>query len=52
MGEPRDRRPAGAALNDPDWFLLTLGAVATALLGLSRLRMSDRRALRLGDRRA
>lgn len=35
---------AGAALNDPDWGLLTLGAIATALLGLSRLRMGSRRA--------
>ncbi|WP_460704375.1 hypothetical protein [Myceligenerans halotolerans] len=38
---------AGAALNDPDWRLVIAGAVATALLGLSRLRMSKRRAVRL-----
>ncbi|MFI2363190.1 hypothetical protein [Promicromonospora sp. NPDC019610] len=40
---------AGAALNDPNWALLTCGAVATAVLGLSRLRMGNRRAVRLRD---
>lgn len=40
---------AGAALNDPNWALLTCGAVATAVLGLSRLRMGNRRAMRLRD---
>lgn len=38
---------AGAALNDPNWVLLTCGAVATAVLGLSRLRMGSSRAARL-----
>lgn len=38
---------AGAALNDPNWALLTCGAVATAVLGLSRLRMGNSRAVRL-----
>ncbi|MBL0887060.1 hypothetical protein [Myceligenerans indicum] len=42
---------AGAALNDPNWFVLTFGAVATALLGLSRLRMGNRRAASLGRQR-
>ncbi|MGI5190548.1 hypothetical protein ACQEVI_20595 [Promicromonospora sp. CA-289599] len=40
---------AGAALNDPNWALLTCGAVATAVLGLSRLRMGSSRAVRLKD---
>ncbi|WP_460751217.1 hypothetical protein [Myceligenerans cantabricum] len=39
---------AGAALNDPNWLVLTVGAIATALLGLSRLRMGNRRATPLG----
>jgi hypothetical protein len=38
---------AGAALNDPNWVLLSCGAVATAVLGLSRLRMGNNRAVRL-----
>jgi hypothetical protein len=38
---------AGAALNDPNWALLTCGAVATAVLGLSRLRLGNNRAVRL-----
>ncbi|PUB31775.1 hypothetical protein C8K30_101292 [Promicromonospora sp. AC04] len=38
---------AGAALNDPNWWLLACGAVATAVLGLSRLRLSTRRATQL-----
>ncbi|WP_165362429.1 hypothetical protein [Promicromonospora panici] len=40
---------AGAALNDPNWALLACGAVATAALGLSRLRMGNSRARRLRD---
>jgi hypothetical protein len=40
---------AGAALNDPNWALLICGAVATAVLGLSRLRMGSSRAVRLKD---
>lgn len=43
---------AGAALNDPDWLLLTCGALATAALGLSRLRIGTGRAISLrGGRR-
>jgi hypothetical protein len=38
---------AGAALNDPNWALLICGAIATAVLGLSRLRMGSSRAVRL-----
>lgn len=40
---------AGAALNDPNWVLLSCGAAATAVLGLSRLRMGSNRAVRLKD---